>query len=205
MELFNRILIALLAGLLAIGLLVVIIVVWADPQGGVERLGDLRSYLGARTDDTLARTLLSLGAAIGALLALMVLVLEAAPQGRDRIRLTNAKGGTTELSAHSLNRRLEADLRHLAGLRDVRAEVHAQAKGVAARLELWVDPEANLTATSDEACRLVKETVEERIGVRLAHSPTVYLRFAEPAPPASAPPPSGAAVPPEEPAERSST
>lgn len=211
MHLLNRILVVVFAALMAVALLALLIIVWADPQAGADRLGDLTSYLDERTGDTLPRALISLAAAAAALLALMLIILEVAPEGRDRIRLPNAKDGTTELSAASVNRRIESDLRRVPAVREARAQVRAHASGVAVHLELWIDQDANLAEKSDEACRLVKQTMEERIGVPLSRQPRVYIRYAEPAPAGgavageAAPAPAGPAAPPAAPTDGQET
>ncbi|HWO93282.1 MAG TPA: alkaline shock response membrane anchor protein AmaP [Dehalococcoidia bacterium] len=179
MQFFNRALITVLSVLLAVALFALVIVIWADPEGGVDRLGDLTSYLDERTDDDLARALISLGAGTVGLLLLMLVVAEVAPAGTDRIRLSQAADGVTELSATSVNRRLESNLRRLPDVDEARAHVRAHQRGVSVRLELWLNPHANLAAASDEACRLVKEDLEERVGVPLVSAPNVYLRYSE--------------------------
>lgn len=179
MQLLNRLLVTVAAAAVAVALLVLIIVVWADPEGGVERLADLTSYLDERTGDTTPRVVLTLGAGGIAALALVVLLLEVVPGGGDRIRLSGAQEGETELSASSVNRRIEAELRSLPEVDDAKARVRPHGRGVAVGLELWLQPSASLAQKSDEASRVVRDTLEQRIGVPLERKPTVHLRYAD--------------------------
>jgi phosphotransferase system glucose/maltose/N-acetylglucosamine-specific IIC component len=197
---FNRAAIVGLAFAWVIFMALVILLTWGADSETIERLGDLVSYLDDHTDNA-SKLILSLGAAALIVLSLIVIVVELVPaEPVAQIRLESVTGATAILPAEAITQRLERELRLLPQVQEAQAMVTSRDRGLAVALDLVLAPDANVTSTTDEACRLAQETIEQQIGVALVGLPTVRIAFgsamtaARPAPsePEPGPPPAEA-------------
>lgn len=208
MNAFNRMFV-LIAAAVAVALMVAVIVLaWTADSNVVDSVADLASYLDDHTDN-LSKVILSLGALVVLLLALILIVAELVPTGPVEIRLRQTAGGTLVVAADDIARRIEEEVGQLATTQEVRALVTGRDNGIQVTLELAVGQGANLAAVMEESAQVTQRTVEEQIGVPLVGQPTVRVRYV-PSAPAAAPegpaPTTSAATPaqpsaPEEPSE----
>jgi len=182
---FNRAAIVGLAFAWVILMALVILLAWGADSETIDRLGDLVSYLNDHTDNAY-KLILTLGAAALIVLSLIVIVAELVPaEPAAQVRLESVTGATAILPTEAITQRLEQELRSLPQVQDAQAMVAARDRGLAVALNLTLAPDANVSSTTEEACRLAQETIEQKIGVALVGLPTVQIRFG----PAAAPPP----------------
>ena len=109
----------------------------------------------------------------------MVIILEVAPPDTGTVRVAKVGAGRARISTDEISLQLEDELRNMPQINQVNATVLARASKAEIRLDLHVASEADLTATSDEACRRARELVEGRMGVELAGAPQAQLHYRE--------------------------
>ncbi len=210
----NRTVIILLAALWIVLMAVVIFVAWAADVETVGRLDDFVSYLDDHRNNA-SRLILTLGALVLIVLALLVIIVELAPEEEAREIRVEQAGATTIVPAEPLRLRLEEALTAIPQVTTARARVFSRDKGVGMKLDLTVTPGANIAAVTQEASRVVVETLQADLGLPVSAPPTVRITFGppkvepvassmtrppEPPPPPTAgpqtPPPSGPMAPP---------
>ena len=204
MDLTNRILI--ISGMLLWIFIVVIVVLlaWGAPDESIERIFDFAGYLEDHNDDG-GKLILTFGAAILVLLAAIVVITEVAPPETKSLKVANVGSGEARIPTDEVAHLVEEELRMLPQLNQVTANVQARGEKADVSLELHVSPEADIAATTDEACRRTSELLAQRIGVELARPPRAQLHYKElrvtrkqaaSRPPASSPPPQTTSQPP---------
>jgi len=183
---FNRAAIVGLAFAWVILMALVILLAWGADSETIDRLGDLVSYLNDHTDNA-SKLILSLGAAALIVLSLIVIVVELVPaEPAAQVRLESVTGATAILPTEAITQRLEQELRSLPQVQEAQAMVASRDRGLAVALNLTLAPDANVSSTTEEACHLAQETIEQQIGVALVGLPTVRIGFG---PATAAPPP----------------
>jgi len=212
----NRTVIVLLAALWIVLMAVVIFAAWAADAETVERLEDFVQYLGDHRDNA-SRLILTLGALVLIVLALLLIIVELAPEEAAREIRVEQAGATTIVPAEPLRLRLEEALTAMPQVTTARARVFSHDKGIAMKLYLTVTPGANVAMVTQEASRVAVDTLQAELGLPVSAPPTVRITFAppkvepvassltqppepEPPPPPAAgpqtPPPSGPVAPP---------
>ena len=199
MDAFNRAAIVGLAFAWVILMALVILLAWGADSETIDRLGDLVSYLNDHTDNA-SKLILTLGAAALIVLSLTVIVAELVPAepAAAQVRLESVTGATAILPAEAITQRLELELRSLPQVQEAQAMVASRDRGLAVALNLTLAPDANVSSTTEEACRLAQETIEQKIGVALVGLPTVQIRFGPATATPPPPPPPKADAPQEE-------
>ncbi len=188
MDDFNRAAIVGLAFVWVVLMALVILLTWGADTQTIDRLSDLVSFLNDHTD-TASKLVLTLGAAALIVLGLMAIVAELVPaKPAAEVRLESVTGATAILPIEAITQRLEEELRSLPQVQEAQAMVAARDKGLAVALNLTLTPDANVGLTTEEACRLAQETIEQKMGVALVGLPTVQIRFGPGTPPPSTPP-----------------
>jgi hypothetical protein len=175
----NRTVIILLAALWIILMAVVIFATWAADAETVDRLGDFVQYLDDHRDNA-SRLILTLGALVLIVLALLAIIVELAPEEEEREIKVEQAGATTIVPAQALRLRLEEALTSVPQIGAARASVFSHGKGIAMKLELTVAPDANISAVTQEASRVVEETLEADLGLPVSAPPTVRIIFGPP-------------------------
>jgi hypothetical protein len=195
----NRAAVVGLAFAWVILLALVILLTWGADTETIDRLGDLVSYLNDHTDNA-SKLILTLGAAALIVLSLTVIVAELVPAepAAAQVRLESVTGATAILPAEAITQRLELELRSLPQVQEAQAMVASRDRGLAVALNLTLAPDANVSSTTEEACRLAQETIEQKIGVALVGLPTVQIRFGSATATPPPPPPPKADAPQEE-------
>jgi hypothetical protein len=206
----NRTAIVLLAALWIVLMAVVIFVAWAADVETVERLDDFVRYLDDHRDNA-SRLILTLGALVFIVLALLVIIVELAPEEEAREIRVELAGATTIVPAEPVRLRLEQALTAMPQVTAARARVFSHEKGIAMKLDLTVTPSTNVALVTQEASRLVADTLQADLGLPISAPPTVRITFgppkAEPVassmtwPPETEPPPPPTAGPHVPPAE----
>jgi hypothetical protein len=203
----NRTAIVLLAALWIVLMAVLIFAVWAAADDAVDRLGDFVEYLDDHRDEDASRLIVTLGALVLIVLAVLLIVVELAPEEEGREIRVEQAGATTIVPAEPLRLRLEEALTAMTHVTAARARVFSQEKGIGMKLELTVTPDANIAVVTQEASRVVVETLQADLGLPVTAPPSVRIVFgppkAEPVassvtqPPTPEPPPAPEAAPPE--------
>lgn len=203
----NRTAIVLLAALWIVLMAVLIFAAWAAADDAVDRLGDFVEYLDDHRDEDASRLIVTLGALVLIVLAVLLIVVELAPEEEGREIRVEQAGATTIVPAEPLRLRLEEALTAMTQVTAARARVFSQEKGIGMKLELTVTPDANIAVVTQEASRVVVETLQADLGLPVAAAPSVRIVFgppkAEPVassvtqPPTPEPPPAPEAAPPE--------
>ncbi|MEX0786902.1 MAG: hypothetical protein WD939_09715 [Dehalococcoidia bacterium] len=199
-DLTNRIMSVGVAFLWIFIVIVVILLAWGAPDQSIERLSDFAGYLDDH-NTTEAKLIITFGGLILILLATIVVIFEVAPpEGGDTVKVQTA-GGDARIGTDEVVRRLHEELSTIPSLREVEATVRSRGQKAEVSLKLQVAAEADLSATSEEACRRARALIEERMGVALTGPPEAELHYRElqvghaALPPSSAPPPVAPAAP----------
>ena len=205
----NRTAIVLLAALWIVLMAVLIFATWAAADDAVDRLGDFVEYLDDHRDEDTSRLIVTLGALVLIVLAVLLIVVELAPEEEGREIRVEQAGATTIVPAEPLRLRLEEALTAMTQVTAARARVFSQEKGIGMKLELTVTPDANIAVVTQEASRVVVETLQADLGLPVTAPPSVRIVFgppkAEPVassvaqPPTPEPPPAPEAAHPAEP------
>lgn len=184
----NRTAIVLAAGLWIILMAVVIFLTWSVDDKVIEELGDFVQYLQANVQgDTAGRLIVTLGALALVSLALLVIVIELAPEDEERELRVQQAGSTTIVPAQALRVRLEEALMGLPEVTAAKARVFTREKGIASSLDLTITPGANIASVTEESSRIVVDTIQTDLGLPVTGVPTVRIGFggAKPQPVAS--------------------
>jgi len=197
MNTFNRVVMVLL--LLAI--IVVATIVLVVPRPAIEVLQEWLWNLDANLALVDPLALLVGGVALALLVDVVCAVLIWLEIRRRRrssaIRVQSISGGQAELTVDSIARRLEHNISQLDGVTFIKPDVWGKKDGVEVELDLETSPEVEVPAKTEEVCQVTRETVEDKMGLKLrkvrvnikhapysAEPPTVL----EPTPPAPEPP-----------------
>lgn len=203
----NRTVIVLLAALWIVLMAIVIFVAWAADAETVARLDDFVRYLDDHRDN-LSRLVVTLGALVLIVLSLLVIIVELAPDEEGREIRVEQSGATTIVPAEPLRLRLEEALTAMTTVTAARARVFSRDKGIGMKLDLTVTPGANIAVVTQEASRMVVETLQADLGLPVSAPPTVRIIFGPPKPepepaassmtqpPAETPPAPGEPAPP---------
>lgn len=218
----NRILIILVAALWIVAMAVLIFFTWTADADIIDGIGDFQEYLADHNDDA-GKLIVTLGALVAAVLALIVIIIEVAPEDEERELRVEQAGATTIVPASALRQRLEEAVTAIPQITAAKARVSTRDKGIATALDITLLPSANVAAITQEASRVVIDTVQTDLGLPVVGVPTVKIAFAPagtvaaesppavpPPPPATEPEPApaaeerveewfGASPPPEEP------
>ena len=158
---------------------VVIFAAWAADAETVERLEDFVQYLGDHRDNA-SRLILTLGALVLIVLALLLIIVELAPEEEAREIRVEQAGATTIVPAEPLRLRLEEALTAMPQVTTARARVFSHDKGIAMKLYLTVTPGANVAMVTQEASRVVVDTLQAELGLPVSAPPTVRITFGPP-------------------------
>ena len=91
-------------------------------------------------------------------------------------------GGTVEISLRSVAERIAYDIDQLPGVLKVKPKVSAKRGGVVAEIEVSMAGDFEIPAKASEIIEVVRRSVEERVGVKLAQPPRVRVRATPGAP-----------------------
>jgi len=195
----NRSIIVLVAALWVILMGVIIFLTWSADKDAVNRLQDFVQYLDDHRS-TSGHLIVTLSALTAAVLALLVIVIELSPEEQVKELRIEQAGATTIVPAEALRLRLEEALMALPQVEAAKARVSAGAKGIDANLDLTISRSANVAAVTQDAGRVVVDTIQTELGLPLARLPAVRIAFsgARPEPVASSisQPPSPLPAPP---------
>jgi|GEM_PF-2283554 len=171
----NRSIIILLAALVIIGMAMIIFLAWAAPDETIDRLGDLVQYFDAHNDNP-GRLILTLGALTVIVLAVLTLVIEVAPQEQAGELKVKQAGSTTIVSSEGIRQRLEEALLGEPSITTAKVRVASHSDGVGTTLNLTLAAGSNVANATEEATRIVTQTLEEEMGLPAA-PPRIRVAF----------------------------
>jgi hypothetical protein len=178
MDQTNRVVIVGVALLWIFLIFLVILLAWGAPDESINRLGDLAGYLEDHNEAS-TKLIITFGGIILALLFAIIVIYEIAPPDSGNVRVDKVGGGDVRISTDEVIQRLEEELRAMPGLLGVQATVMPRGKKAEVNLDLYVSTSADLTATSDEACRRARDLVEGRMGIALDMPPRAQIHYRE--------------------------
>jgi len=178
MDLTNRVLIISGALLWIFLMFLIVILAWGAPDESIERLADLAGYLDDHNTDP-AKTIVTLGGLILALVALLVIIIEVAPPESGSLKVGKVGSGEARIGTDEIALRVEEELRQVPHLNQVQATVLARGQKAQVSLDLHVGADADLATTTEDACRRAARLIEEQMGVTLARPPQAQLHYRE--------------------------
>lgn len=174
----NRTAIVLLASLLIVAMAMLIFVTWSVTEDTIDRLGDFVEYLAAHDDDS-GKLIVTLGALMTAVIGLLIIIIELAPEDVERELKVQQGGMTTIVPAEALRLRLEEALLALPVVSAATARVATKDKGIAVAMDVTVPPGTNVGHITQDASRVALDTIERDLGLPTAGKPTVRVVFGE--------------------------
>ena len=174
----NRTAIVLLAALWIVVMAVVSFLTWAVPGDVIEALGDLVQDMD-KNNDTAGRLIVTLGALALAVLGLLIIILELAPEDEERELRVRQAGSTTIVPARALKARLEEALAALPDINTARARVYTKDNGIATNLDLGLKPRSSVAHVTQEASRVVVDIIQTELGLPVAGLPNVRISFGD--------------------------
>lgn len=174
----NRTAIVLLAALWIVVMAIVIFLTWAAPGDVIEALGDLVQDMD-KNNDTAGRLIVTLGALALAVLGLLVIILELAPEDEERELRVRQAGSTTIVPARALKSRLEEALTSLPDVNSARARVYTKDNSLATNLDLGLKPRSSVANVTQEASRVVVDIIQTELGLPVAGLPNVRVSFGD--------------------------
>jgi hypothetical protein len=178
MDLTNRILAVGVALLWIFLILVVILLAWGAPDQSIDRIADLAGYLEDH-NSTGAKLVVTFGGLVLVLLGVIVVLLEVAPPETGDVAVASVGSGDVRIGTDEISQRLQEELRVVPHVSGIQATVVGRGRKAEVKLDLYVSPEADLAATTDEACRRARELLEGRMGVELDSPPKALVHYRE--------------------------
>ena len=174
----NRTAIVVLAAAWIVMMAIVIFLTWAAPGDVIEALGDLVQDMD-KNNDTAGRLIVTLGALALAVLGLLVIIFELAPEDEERELRVRQAGSTTIVPARALKARLEEALSNLPDVNTARARVYTKDNGIATNLDLGLKPRSSVGHATQEASRVVVDIIQAELGLPVAGLPHVRIGFGD--------------------------
>ncbi|HEX5478593.1 MAG TPA: hypothetical protein VFY79_02610 [Dehalococcoidia bacterium] len=174
----NRFALVVVALVLLFVAVLVVLLAWGAPDRTITRVADFAGYLRDHNNRD-AKLIITLGAAVVALLMLTVIIIEVTPSPIQKMRLRNVKAGSGTITTVEIAQRIEAEVRTVAHIRDCTATVAARGKRIDVMLDLHVDANADLSETADAACVRTQTLVERAMSIQLAQRPRARMHYRE--------------------------
>ena len=177
MDSTNRLFIVLCAAAWIVAMGVIIFLCWAAPERTIDRLGDFVEFLGNNDTDA-GKLVITLAATASAIVGLLIIVVEVAPDEDPKELRIEQAGATMIVPADALRLRLEeALLTKIPDVTTARARVWTRDRGVAVDLDLSVTPEANVALVTQDAVGVVIDAIQADLGLPVAGVPRVKIAF----------------------------
>lgn len=162
MSLFNKV----VTVLLFLALMVVVPLVLILPQEAIAVIQQVLTGVSSGLT-TFHRVVLVLIGIICFIVGALVLYLEFRRPPRKRAILGKAAGGEVEVAVDSIAQRLEYRIDQLVDVVKVTPRIKPRGKDIDVELNLETTPDIDVPAKTEEVCRVAREVVEERMGLKL--------------------------------------
>jgi len=171
-EVFNRVVVILIL----LAAIVVIAIAMVAPWPVVSFLKQFALLLEANL--SLTTWLIFAPAGIfSIILCILLLWLELRQPRVKAIEIEGISGGKAQVSFDSIASRLEHNLTQLSDVVRATPKISAKEGNVIVRLDLETNPDIEVPAKTEEVCRVAKEIIEEKMGLKLGEI-TVNVRHA---------------------------
>jgi len=161
MNIFNRVVMVILL-LLALAASVVFTII---PVRSLDVVSNTASVLAQSVQTArLVFVLIGLGFI---LLWFLLLVLELWRPPRRTVRVEKVSGGQAEMTVDAIAQRVVYRVDQLADVVKVKPRIRAGRGGVDIDLDLETTPDIDVPTKTEEVCAVVKDVIEERMGLRL--------------------------------------
>jgi uncharacterized alkaline shock family protein YloU len=124
------------------------------------------AYLGEQIDLTGRLTAAAIGGA-AVLLGVFLLYLQLPSRTRATVKLRKIDGGSGVLSVGAISQRVQHDVEVLAEVRRAKPQIISKGHSVDIKLEIVTDPYVEAASKTEEVCRVIRENVEGRMGIRV--------------------------------------
>ena len=174
MNLFNRIVVTLLL-LALIPILTVVLIV---PHEAIQVVGDWIDDMDARVDDSVSTGRLLIGGVIAVLvdaLLVFLIYLQVRRSSKKAVPVHKIKGGEAQVAVSSIVERLEYSVDRLNGILSVQPKISPQRRGVAVALDVEITSEVDMTSKIEEVSNVVRQVVEDEMGLKLRGKPKLNL------------------------------
>jgi len=162
MNIFNR----AMTILLFVTLMIVLPIVMILPDAVIALLQQSLSAAASGMNN-FHRVILILLGVICFIICGLVLYLEVRRPPRRRVKLQKISGGEVELAVDSIAQRLEYRVDQLADVVKVLPKIKAGRRSVDVELNLETTPDVDVPTKTEEVCQVVRDVVEERMGLKL--------------------------------------
>lgn len=178
MNLFNRILLVLLALLGLVGGIALIAVALTVPEGVVAYFEAWAAYFGAGFLWQLTWAGVAAGGVLS-LVSLALLLLELGPRRRRLVQISRVGGDAGMLTVDSVARRIRHEVEALDQVKGARPRVTSRGQEVDVHLDLHTDLNTPVKSKDEEIRQVVRQTVEEGLGVKLRRLEVEFHQEAE--------------------------
>jgi hypothetical protein len=174
----NRIAAIFLALLLMFVALLVILLAWGAPDESIERIADLAGFLDDH-NTTATQLLITFAGLIFVLIGVTIIIAELAPPQTGSVRVAKVGAGEARIGTDEIKNVLEQELRAVPRLRGLEATVSSRGARANVKLDLFVDTQADVASTANDAIQRVRDVVETRMGVELDAPPRAEVHYSE--------------------------
>ncbi len=172
----NRTFIVIAAAGWIVFMAVLIFFTWSADTDIIDKIGDFQEYLGAHNDNA-GKLIVTLSALVTVVIALLLVIVEIAPEDEERELRVEQAGATTIVPASALRQRLEEALMGIPEVTGAKARVATKDKGITTALDVTLVPGANVASVTQEAVRVVIDAVQTDLGLPVVGTPTVRIAF----------------------------
>lgn len=180
MDLFNRALVVFLL----LGIIVLTAVLMVVPAAALQLTAQALNALAPLVTFETQLVLVVIGVFV-LVIAFLLLWLELRSPTRRSVRIAQVQGGEAEMTTDAISQRLAYNVDKLADVVRVQPRVFPRSKGVDIKLDVETAPDVEVPAKTEEIIRVVREVVEQRMGltlgkirVNIKHAP--YAKGASP-------------------------
>lgn len=166
MNIFNRVLIIILLLVSIAFWVAAVAVILLFPGEALSAAKFLIVYLEANLT-LYTQLMVALLGFIFILASLLLLVIELTPSRPGAVQLTQVTSGTALLATDAIAERIKHDLQGVPGVHRADPTVIARGKFVDVNLDLHTGPGSDVSETSEQVGRLVRDSVEKKMGVKI--------------------------------------
>ncbi|HXG35777.1 MAG TPA: hypothetical protein VNL15_02285 [Dehalococcoidia bacterium] len=174
MQRVNRSAIVLVTALLIAVVVTATFFVWADSALLIERLDDLVQYLQAHNNDS-GRLIFTLAALLVVVLAILVIILELAPESQPQELHVRSQGSMLIVPTSLAARRLEEALLAVPGVREATAKPSSRDGKVAVDASLLAEENSSFSGLADMATQALASTLQNELGISLHDSSRIRV------------------------------
>ncbi len=124
-----------------------------------------------------SQVMIGIAAAVD-LLLILILFFEIKQSKPTKAQVKLIGGGTAEVTFEAVSQRLKVIKERVGGIVSVHSDVRAKRKKIDVRLEVGIMPETNVPNKIEQLQSIVKEIVEQQMGLHLASTPEIKVRHA---------------------------